>query len=222
MTEVGLSHWALVFFLFGLMCVYAFLLARTLIQVAVRLSKKEKRSLYRKWGVEEDLYWPHPGAWFIGWSIVVVVGASVTFVVAFFSTLLITDASRVGVDQIYDTFTFFTSSLILGAAIELQRFEGIQRKVKRLDGLREVFHDRYSTSDLLSVYESLQHSPPLFWEEYTQLPDEEVDEETNRKYRERAIPYRYSQSSKHNRTIIVVAVLTLLVTAVLLASEFLS
>ncbi len=211
MTEAGWSHWAFVIFLFGLMSVYAFLLARTVFQAVLRLSKKTNRSLYRKWGVEEDLFWPNSRAGFIGLGILVVVGAALTFLAALFSTLLITDSSRVGGDQVYDTFNFFFIGFILGAAIESQRFQDIQRKIKKLDGLREVFHDRFSVSELLSVYESLRHAPPLFWEEYTQLPDEEVDEETNRKYRERAIPYRYSQSSRHNNILIGVTVLTLLV-----------
>ena len=147
---------------------------------------------------------PHPRAWFIGWAIVIAVFAAVTFLMALFSTLLITDASRVGGDQIYDTFNFFFIGLILGVAVEWQRFEDLQRRGKSLDGLREVFHERFAVSELLSVYESLRHAPPLFWKEYTQLPDEEVNEETNRRYRERAVPYSYSQSSRHNRIIIVV------------------
>ena len=222
MTEVDLSHWAVVTFFFGLMCGYAFLLARIVFQVALRLSKRIDRSLYRKWGLEEDLYWPLSGAWFIGWGVLVVLGAAFTFVFALFSTLLVTDASRVGGDQIYETFNFFFIGLILGATVEWQRFENIQRKVKKLDGLRQIFHDRFSVSELLSVYESLQHSPPLFWDEYTQLADDEVDEETNRKYRERSDPYRYSQSSRHNRIIIVVTILTLIVGAILAAREFLA
>lgn len=225
MANVDWSHWAVVIFFFGLMCVYAFLLARIAFQVVLRLSKKINRSLYRKWGVEEDLLWPHPRAWFIGWGIGVALGALFTFVIALFSTLLITEPSRVGGDQIYDTFSFFFMGFILGAAVEWRRFEDLQRKVKRLDGLRDVFHNRFKVSELLSVYESLQHSPPLFWEEYTDLPDEEVNEETNRKYRELAAPYRYNQSSRHNRITIVVGALTLVVAvlgAIFAAREFFS
>ena len=225
MTEVGWSHWVFVIFLFGLMCIYAFLLARTVFQAALRMSKKTNRSLYRKWGVEEDLFWPHSGAGFIGLGILLVFGAVLTFIAALFSTLLITDASRVGEDQVYDTFNFFFIGFILGIVIEWQRFEKIHRKVKSLDGLREVFHDRFRASELLSVYENLRHSPPLFWKEYAQLPDEEVNEETNRKYRERAVPYGYSQSIKHNRIIIVVGALTLIVAAfaaIFAAREFFS
>lgn len=204
------------------MCVYAFFLARTFYQVALRLSKKTNRSLYRKWGVEEELFWPRPLAWFVGWTVAVVFSAPFTFVAALFSTLLVTDASRIGGEQFYNTFTFFFAAFLLGFAAESQRFEDIKRKVNRLEGLREVFHHRFSISELLSVYESLQQSPQLFWEEYTQLPDEEVNEETNRKYRERAIPYRDSQSSRYNRIIIVVAALTLCVAVLLAGREFLS
>ena len=211
MTEAVWSHWALVVFAFGMMSVYAFFFARTVFQVVLRLSKKTDRSLYREWGVEEDLFWPPSGAWFVGFCIGVFISAALTFALALFSTLLLTDASGIAGDQIYDTFVFFYVGFILGIAFEWQRFKDAQQKVSRLDGLRKVFRDRFSVSELLSVYESLRYAPPLFWEEYTQLPDEEVNEETNRMYRERAVPYRYSQSSRHNRITIIVGVLTLLV-----------
>ena len=211
MTEPDWARWAVVLFFFGLMCAFAFLLGSVAFQVVLRLSRRIDRSLYRKWGVEEDTYWPVPGAWFIGWVVLVIVSTPFTFLFALSSTLLMTDVSRLGGDQVYETFTFFFVGVILGVSIEWQRFENTRRKVERLDGLRQVFHDRFSLSELLSVYESLQHSPPLFWEEYTQLPDDDVDEETNRKFRERSIPYHYSQSSRHNRKIVVVTVLALIV-----------
>ena len=162
MSDVSLAHWGLVIFLFGLMCVYAFALARYLVQLALRLSEKKNRGFYGKWGVDEVLFWPTSSAWFVAWGLVVFIFTGFTFLFTLFSTLLLTDATRIGGDQIYETFTFFSIAFILGAAVEFQRFEDVRRKVTKLEGLRETFHKRFRTAELLSIYESLQHAPPLF------------------------------------------------------------
>ena len=225
MNEIGWPQWAVVIFLFGLMCIYAFFLARNVYQMMLRLSKKVDLSVYEKWGMKQDLLWPLSGQWFIVWATVTVIFAATTFVIALYSTLLITDVSSIGGGQFYDTFTFFFFGFLIGIAIESQRFQEAKQKVERLEGLREIYHERFSRSELLSVYESLRHSPPLFWREYTQLPDDQVNHETNGKYRERAIPYSYSQSGSQNRMMIIVAVLTLVVSviaAIFAIEEFLS
>ena len=111
---------------------------------------------------------------------------------------------------------------LIGLTVRSERIKNIADKTKTLNNLKEVFHQKFSVSELLSMYEALRPAPPLFWEEYANLPDEQVTQETNRIYRERAAPYGHSQASKYNRTVIVVAVLTLLLTAILVAKELLS
>ncbi len=72
------------------------------------------------------------------------------------------------------------------------------------------------------MYEVLHSAPQLFWDEYADLPDKEVSYDNNHRYRERAAPYGHSQSSRYNRIIITVAVLTLLLTAILAGKELLT
>ena len=221
MNEVSPSDWALVISLLGLMCANAFYLGLIVVQGALRLTKKKELSLLWKWGVEKDLLWPHRGKPFIGWGIALTVGAVYTSTFAFFSTFSITEGSRNEVDQASYTFLLFLIAWALGFNFEAQRTEAVLRKVERLEGLREVFRNRFRPSDLLSVYESLKHAPPLFWDEYTQLADEEINEETNQKYRERAGPYRYSLSIRHNRVIISLGVLAIAITLLVAVRDFL-
>ena len=221
MNEVSWTNWAFVIFIFGLMSANAFCLGRIILQGWLRLSQKTNRSRYRTWGVEKDLVWGPQWKWLIFWGIVIAVGAAYTFAFALASTLLVTEDSGLGVGQVYDTFSYFFIAFLLGVAIEVQHLEDVQRKVKRFEGLREVFRSRFRPSDLLSVYESMKQAPPLFWEEYTQLPEEEVNEETNQKYRERAAPYRYNLSIRHNIIVIVVGVLALVLATLVAAKDVL-
>ena len=109
----------------------------------------------------------------------------------------------------------------IGLMVEYQRVRHIEDKTRTLDDLREVFHQRFRPSELLSMYEGLRSAPPLVWKEYADLPDDQINQETNRSYRERATPFGHSRSSRDNRLVLVVAVLTLVLTALVAGKELL-
>ena len=206
--------WTLTIVLFAIMVAYTFLLGRYFVDALVRVSSKRKSS-YRKWGVERDLFWPMPLVWFVLYGIVFVIGTVVTFLMAFASTTLMPGVSTVGTEQFWDTLVIASYGLTIGFVVEISKFSGIDRKVKDLDGLRDTFLECSSISDLLATYEALRPAPKLFWEEFTQLPDDDVGEDSNFRFRERAAPYRYTQSRQHNLTILTIAILTLAVSALL-------
>ena len=124
-------------------------------------------------------------------------------------------------DRFYYTVVLANYAFFVGFAVEAQRIQKITKMTRKLDDLREVFHERFSVSELLSIYEGLRFAPPLFWDEYANLDDDHISQETNRSYLERAAPYVHSQSSRHTMIVIVVAVLTLILTSVLAAKELL-
>ena len=64
------------------------------------------------------------------------------------------------------------------------------RKRRELEGLRPIYRQRFPASELMSMYDCLRVAPRVFWEEYKDLPDVQVSEATNRRFRERAAPYR--------------------------------
>ena len=55
---------------------------------------------------------------------------------------------------------------LIGLMVESERVKNITDMTKKLDDLKEAFHERFSISELLSMYEGLRPAPPLFWEEY--------------------------------------------------------
>ena len=200
--------------LFAAMIAYTFLLGRYSVEATVRAFSKRKTS-YRKWGVERELFWPVPLIWFILYGFVFAIGTIFLFSLAFASTTLIPGVSTPGTEQFGDTFVIAFYGLMIGFIVEFRKFSGIDQKVKDMDGLRDTFLERSSVSDLLSTYEALRPAPKLFWEEFSQLADEDIGEDSNLRFHERAAPYRYTQSRQHNLTILAIAVLTLAVSALL-------
>ena len=102
----------------------------------------------------------------------------------------------------------------LGAA----EYLALNAKRRELDDLRLIFHTRFPVSEILSMYECLRAAPRVFWEEYTSLPAVQVNEATNRKFRERVGPYATHRNENIQRTILAVAAITVLVTLVALLS----
>ena len=226
MSNVSFSGWASIIFLLLLLAAISFSFGHYAAQAIARLSTREKRLSLRKWGVERDLVSPTSLGCFIALGIALGLGIAFFAFLAFL--VLMTPFSEVSIADIVGfsswriTLSIVTYSFVLGFAMKYQPLSNTLEKIKELDNLRGVYHQRFKVSELLAMYEGLRHAPLLFWEEYSNLPDKEVNENTNSKYLERAAPYRYSQSSRYNRIVITVAVLTLLVTAVLAAKDILT
>ena len=64
-------------------------------------------------------------------------------------------------------------------------------RLEMFESLRPVLRNRFTVTEILSMRECLRVAPRIFWEEYTNLPAVQVNEATNRKFRERAAPYRH-------------------------------
>ena len=221
MNDASYASWVLVIFFFGIMCMSAFSLGDAVIQAVLRIRSRDKRASFEKWGVSSDLFRPNPPVWFALWSVSTTLSTAFTFFVAFASTVLVSGESASTVDRFYYTANFALYAFFLGSTIEAQRVQKITLKTRKLEALRELFHQRFSVSELLSMYEGLSIAPPLFWEEYANLQDDHVNQETNRSYRERAAPYIHSRTNSHTMIVIAVAVLTLILTAFLAAKELL-
>ena len=219
MTNVSYLEWANVIFFFGLMCAYSFFFGDLAAQVLLRLKSRGKISSYNKWGVYKELFRPNSVVWLIVQSVLAVISVFFTFYMAFLTTVLVTESSTSALDRFQYTLIFAMNAAYIGFAIESQRIKNITDKTSALDNLRDVFHQRFSPSELLSMYEAMRLTPPLFWEEYASLSAHQISESTNSIFRERAAPYGHSQSSKYNRIVIVVAVLTLLTTVTIAIKE---
>ncbi len=225
MNAVELINWAVIAFFFGLMMAYAYWFGSYITRGAGRLGARRNRASLQKWGVEREIFWPASSYLFVLLGIALICGVILTFFLAFISTLTTLDfplgvSRRDRIKLLLDSEQFrVTLSIALVAAwagfwVNFMRLWSITEKVKALNGLREVFHQRFSVPEILSMYESFQPAPPLFWEAYISQPDEEVSEETNRKFREWVAPYRYSQALSHNRFMMVAMGITIGLTGI--------
>ena len=221
MNDATYADWGLVIFFFSVMCMASFTLGDAVIQTVLRIKSRKRRASYVKWGVAADLFRPNQVVWFVVWSGLSILGTAFAFFISFVSTILVTGESTSTADRFYYTFVFANYAFLVGSTVEGERVRKITEKTRKLDDLRKVFHERFSVSEILSVYEGLRFAPTLFWEEYANLDDDQISRETNRSYLERAAPFVHSQTSRHTIIVIIVAVLTLILTAVVAAKELL-
>ena len=105
---------------------------------------------------------------------------------------------------------------ILGAVLvpflwSCERHRSRRRLVETLDGLRSEYHKTFPPSEILSMHECLSHAPPLFWKEWSSLPEGRVSTTTNQKFRERVAPYRQRLALNGQRIAIWIAILGVVV-----------
>ncbi len=215
MSDIGFGIWAWAIILFGIMCYLAYVLGEIVTQVGLRFVLRNRRESYDRWGVAVDLFETESFIRSVGRAGLYVVGTLLSGLLAHGSTSFLMGEVTWIRNPLELTFFVAVCAILLGNMVVVIRFSELHEKAIKLENLREVFHQRFQKSDLLSVYESLQAAPPLFWEEYTQLPDDEISEDTNQKYRERAEPYNNMQFKKYTRIIISLAFLTLILTLAL-------
>ena len=110
----------------------------------------------------------------------------------------------------------------LHARYVLNGYHYANSKRQALEALPKPFHDRFSVSEILSMYECLRAAPAIFWEEYVNLPDWQVSKSTNREFRERVAPYVVNQGEKHQRNILLLTVLIIVLTVLTVGVAFLT
>lgn len=225
MVSAEIVRWAIVVFSFGLMAFYASLVGCYIVQTIYRLKRRRILEPLQKWGVEDEVFRPKSNLIFILFGLALIAAILFTFSLAFISTLLISESPFAGgrpfslklladSSQLGVTLNIAMFSVWTGFWIEYVRLGRICDKVKALNGLRDVFHQRFSVMEILSIYESMMPAPKLFWEAYTNLPENDINEETNRKFRELVAPYRYSQSRSHNQYISIATAIIIGLTAI--------
>ena len=213
MGDVGYLGWAFAVFFYVLMAGNSWYAGIYTNQVFLRLGHRQSRESFQKWGVEDELLRYKNLKGFIVSGILILFFLLFTFVAALFSAVLVTETSPFDSNQILFTFYVFIWAFLLGYFAEMTRTGSILQKVRKLDNLKDVFHRCFTPSEILSMHESLLSGPPIIWEEYASLPEEEIGHETNDKYRRLVEPYRHRQSTGHNRTMVVLTTIALLIAA---------
>ena len=77
-------------------------------------------------------------------------------------------------------------------------------KAKTLNRLPDEFLNCYDKLDVLSLYDSLRHAPPVYWETFAATPVEELTPELLEKFSGYAQPYQHRHSSNQNRKLMLI------------------
>ena len=115
---------------------------------------------------------------------------------------------------------FWLVAFLVSVAWVNNEHDAFDRKRRELEKLRPVYRRRFPASELLSMYDCLSVAPPVFWEEYKDLPYMQVNEATNRKFRERAAPYAAQGGDALQRKTLIIAVAAVLVAVVTFIEAF--
>ena len=157
--------------------------------------RPESYANYRHWGMEKEVEnrvqaWLHIamlpllGLWSL-WTLPIVI-----------TTLAPILAESIGfLDTSGQLTLVWLVAFFSAVAWVLQEHGTLDRKRQEFESLRPVYQRRFPVSELLSMYECLRVAPRIFWEEYRNLPDAQVNEATKQKFRERAAPYTRSGHS---------------------------
>ena len=179
---------------------------------------KEDFCRYKRWGMVNEVFGNESrDVWValsVGW-IVSVVFTTLCAVPALDDAKIIFDRTQrlVWVDWLIYLLFVSISGFFW---VPLDRHD-VDERIKRVESLNAVFRKRFKVSELLSINECLKAAPDIFWKEYSDLPDRQINETTNQKFREWAAPYRARRGEATQRMILVVAVVAILLAAFALA-----
>ena len=160
---------------------------------------------YRRWGMERELG-SHTRSWLYGPMLVL---AALWSLITFSITIGVF-APVIGerIEFLSNTAQLVATWLLVGLFTFLWCFQdrnAFDRKRKELSELRSVFRRRFPVSELLSMYDCLRVAPDVFWQEYKSLSSVEVNQATNRRFRERAAPYANRGSNIVQRRALLIA-----------------
>ena len=202
------SDWSLFAFFTVLAVGSCLVLGAGIVDFYIRVAWRNERSLFRRWGVEQDIF-SIESAWRFGpW--LAIMGAGSAYLSYIFIALVgfvfggATDFNLDG--EYFDrSVSVLCMALIVGGFWRAYRAYTLNEKARRLERLPPYFLQTVGTSELVATYDSLAQAPSMFWEEFSTLGDFEVTREASRRYREMASHYRALRSLNYVRWGIIAA-----------------
>ena len=179
----------------------------------------EKLAQYKCWGMEGRASGNQPWFTLVGWLILAAVSVGWTTLLA---VPLLADAGIIFDETWHSRWVIWPLYLVIAIITgvwswALDRTE-VADQIGSLESLRPVFRNRFPVTEILSMRECLRVAPRIFWEEYANLPAVQVNEATNRKFRERAAPYQARRSERTQRRMLLVTALATLLAVLTLVS----
>lgn len=212
MDPTIIGEWALIAIIFASAVGYSYLLGDYFVRAGILLLGWKRIPTLRKWGVDRDLFFPRPLWGFISSAILIAIFAAFLFLVAAAILGILIDETLFTAEVWEKIFFIAVIPFALGGCLAYARIWNILTKIDKLTRLPKHFHQQFSKTELLSMYEALRFAPPIFWEEYANLSIDQISYEMNHQYRESAAPFRHSSTTINNNTMLVVGFAVLVVT----------
>ena len=159
----------------------------------------------QRWGMTTDLFGNASGTWAIMlgiWDIISVAITTIYAIPALANAGIMFDSAPLPLLSYGDAILpglglwllYLPMVIWMGIQWGIWDLRYAEGRIARLESLRPIFHNKFTVTEILSMRECLRAAPDVFWEEYANLPDVQVNEATNRKFRERAAPYQTRDS----------------------------
>ena len=152
-----------------------------------------------------------PLGWFIFETVLIAAIAAYLSVIAFRIVDVLTEVYSVSGDILRYAIVLGVVAFTTGLLKEFVRTNDIKLKIDKLTGLHPRYLQFFSRAEMLSIYEILRSAPDWLWEEYSKLEKWQINENTNRKYRELAAPYQHREIRYFNKTMILIMIIALMV-----------
>ena len=217
MNSEIIAEWVIVSIIFASMLAYSFFLGDYIVRAGFRWLGRSRVSVYRKWGVEQDLFYPSPLWGFIALGIVIVVFAALTFLFSMVIVAIFMQKPVFTEEVLERTFSIAMIPFVLGFFTEQARIWNILEKIDKLNKLPPHFHQKFSVTELLSMHEALRSAPSIFWEEYSNLEKWQINNDTNRRYRENAAPFRHNRLHTNNKVMLGITIALFVLTVIAVA-----
>lgn len=187
--------------------IYTFVCGRNGYKLAlwmyVRKARPNILARYQHWGMEREVFGDSTLLWLINATILGFLSIGGIFWYIAPATTPIT------VDPM-PTAIYLALSLGLPVYGGVLDHRGLETRREKLDALHPAFQARFPVSEILSMYECLRSTPPLFWHEYTELPERQINKATNQEFRNRASSYHLLESQINQRIMLTVGVVAVI------------
>ena len=162
--------------------------------------RPEVLARYRHWGMEAEVL----GGGDLTWLILATLWSSLTIMfILWFIAPATTPIEVEPWNMILPLLAFFWMPVTFG----MSDYRNGEIKREELDSLHPAFHARFPASEILSMYACLSTVPPVFWREYSTLPDSQINKATNQEFRDRVFSYRALESEKQYRKMMSIGLL---------------
>lgn len=215
---MSVMDWLLFTFFTAFALFSTWVFGSALAEAAARWLLKGERPVYRRWGVEDEIFVIVSNWRFAVLFPIVVLGCAYMSYLFVISVQFVFGESTT-VDFQSDPFNRVVSilmmTLIVGLFWRMYKIDLARSKAARLERLPAYFQESLGIPGLVATYDSLVYAPRMFWDAFSELGNGELTFESSRRFQELGGQYRAIQGLSYVRLGIAVGVFAALIPVLL-------